>query len=275
MPTVFSDLPVEIREAIYEHTLEDTPEVWIHGSCKDHDGQWPTTPYVLTGFPAIMHICYESRAVALKHVALASLPLESGAQLLVPCRPFRPELDWLYANVPLEALTTRLQPASPTAMFQRLEHMAFPVDALIRNWKSLYRHFRKFPALRDVAIVFGPHYGLSPGWVDDDDSEEETSLGFGGHCGHYRLIQCPEAGLRLRVDSLTSTPAKKTIGGMRRDLDVLTRLLYREEEEAAVLTSNRRHPPTIKTVRMARLGKFFGETDIEAYVQPAADPGRP
>ncbi|EON98282.1 hypothetical protein UCRPA7_6198 [Phaeoacremonium minimum UCRPA7] len=272
MVTTFGDLPVEIREAIYQHTLEDTPEVWVLSQRKD-DAEWPPAPHVLTGFPTIMRICYESRAVALKHVRLAKLPLENGSQLLVPCRKFRPEFDYMYADSPLEALTVRILPDHPTVIFRSVQHMAFPADAVIRNWKSLYRHFRKFTTLKDVSIVFGPHYGPSPGWLEDE--EDEPSLGFGGHCGHYRLTKCPEAGLRLRVDSQTTTPAKKTIAGMRRDVDVITRLgrlVYQNEGSGERLEQI--GPLAIKTMIMARLGKFFGDVDIQTYVQPMVESSR-
>ncbi|KAL7627983.1 hypothetical protein AAE478_002179 [Parahypoxylon ruwenzoriense] len=113
--TVFNDLPAELRNMIWSYALpDDSPEVCIPwpleerparpeqpeiGGSGSFSARWPAPlePLLVDiGFPALMHVCRESREVAVSHTrfrysAMAGCP--------VPFRAFRADLDILYMSV--------------------------------------------------------------------------------------------------------------------------------------------------------------------------------
>ncbi|KAI5865181.1 hypothetical protein GGS23DRAFT_413132 [Durotheca rogersii] len=110
----FGALAPELRDIIWAYALpDDTPEVCIPwpleefpaSSRENDDGggfaaPWPEPldPLLVdTGFPALMHTCRESRAVAEARTRLRWSPL---ARCATPFRAYRPDLDELYMSVP-------------------------------------------------------------------------------------------------------------------------------------------------------------------------------
>ncbi|XXG98916.1 Nem1-Spo7 phosphatase regulatory subunit [Hypoxylon texense] len=107
--TIFNDLPAELRYMIWRFALpDDSPEVCIPWPLeevplrRDPDGEIPRRsrflePFLVdTDFPVTMHVCRESREVAISSIHLRYSPV---AGCPVPFRAFRPELDTLYVSV--------------------------------------------------------------------------------------------------------------------------------------------------------------------------------
>ncbi|KAI0442846.1 hypothetical protein F4803DRAFT_345414 [Xylaria telfairii] len=101
----FRSLPPELRQLIWkESVLEamENSEVLILIPTRVRFGQHTidkSTPFppVNTGFPVAMHVNREARAIALMHIKLADLGRYPWTKCPVPQRPFRPEIDVLYA----------------------------------------------------------------------------------------------------------------------------------------------------------------------------------
>lgn len=106
----FSDLPAEIRLLIWSLIIPNVKEevclLWPgHSPGRVGEGespfvQLPVLPLTVdTGFPLAMHICRESRAVALDpKVGGVRLRASHVARCMTPFRCFRPELDVLYLD---------------------------------------------------------------------------------------------------------------------------------------------------------------------------------
>ncbi|KAK7966490.1 uncharacterized protein PG986_000767 [Apiospora aurea] len=94
----FMQLPKELRDAVWAYALpEDVPELLFY----DGPEMLPTderasSVLVNTGYPALMHVCAESRAVA-KRETYFEFSRDADAE--VPRRRFRPELDVQYLTV--------------------------------------------------------------------------------------------------------------------------------------------------------------------------------
>ncbi|KAK8110770.1 uncharacterized protein PG998_007227 [Apiospora kogelbergensis] len=90
----FNELPTELRLAIWTFALpdEDAPELLFYGGPEDQQGPI----MVNTGYPVLMHVCAESRAVALRETYLE---YSRNAGMKIPRRRYRPDLDVQYINL--------------------------------------------------------------------------------------------------------------------------------------------------------------------------------
>ncbi|CEJ93465.1 hypothetical protein VHEMI09051 [[Torrubiella] hemipterigena] len=105
-PTDFNTLPSEIRQAIWQFTIQDDePEVCLCwptmpsgflDSLADSVPQLPLT--VDTAFPVAMHICRESRAVMQSPRSGIRFRASEVAGCRVPFRLYRADLDALYLS---------------------------------------------------------------------------------------------------------------------------------------------------------------------------------
>lgn len=101
----FRSLPPELRQLIWkESVLEamESSEVLILVPIRVRFGQHAIDksspfPPVNTGFPVAMHVNSEARSIALMHIKMADLGPYPWTKCPVPQRPFRPEIDVLYA----------------------------------------------------------------------------------------------------------------------------------------------------------------------------------
>lgn len=99
----FEDLPVEMRSAIWAACLSNAdmqgiylfdPEDFGVGDHKEDDAEdWEVEREVAVAFPAIMHVCRESREYAKSHLSFTEDAV-TGAS--IPSRPYRPETDVFY-----------------------------------------------------------------------------------------------------------------------------------------------------------------------------------
>ena len=93
----FMQLPKELRDAVWRYAMpEDVPEILFYdgpGSLED-DEEDPVM--VNTGYPALMHVCSESRAVARRETYF---DYSRNAEAEIPMRTFRPDLDMQYLTV--------------------------------------------------------------------------------------------------------------------------------------------------------------------------------
>ncbi|KAI0152166.1 hypothetical protein F4776DRAFT_14960 [Hypoxylon sp. NC0597] len=108
--TRFNDLPLELRRIIWKLALpDDTPEVCIPWPLNEEPSVWCYEDGVLvtdtkhiepflvdTCFPVLMHVCRESREVAVRHLRFRYSPV---AGCPVPFREFRPDLDIMHVGV--------------------------------------------------------------------------------------------------------------------------------------------------------------------------------
>lgn len=110
--TLFNQLPPELRLEIWHWALpqDDTPEVCQLKLSVQNSGAAPNSqeaqpeerkvvpePLIVDlPFPAAMHVCFESRAVVLSQSSHVLFRYSEKAQVSVPYRAFRPELDQLY-----------------------------------------------------------------------------------------------------------------------------------------------------------------------------------
>ncbi|KAI1196451.1 hypothetical protein F5X97DRAFT_344557 [Nemania serpens] len=104
--TLFNRLPPELRQLVWKEaalTSMDNPELlillpgWLSNGIHSLDMLSPFPP-VNTSFPSVMHVNREARQTALRHVDMADLGPYPWDKCLVPQRPFRPEIDILYAG---------------------------------------------------------------------------------------------------------------------------------------------------------------------------------
>ncbi|KAG8156664.1 hypothetical protein KVR01_013455 [Diaporthe batatas] len=106
------DLPVEIRTEIWAEALAnadtDGMEVVYYfdpedfGMERQSDGRyvhvesdWESEPEVVLAFPAIMHVCHESREYAKKRLSFRE---DTVMGIEIPCRPYRPETDAFFIH---------------------------------------------------------------------------------------------------------------------------------------------------------------------------------
>ncbi|KAI8228709.1 hypothetical protein K4K57_007670 [Colletotrichum sp. SAR 10_99] len=102
MFTHFQRLPTELRDAIWKFALpEDEPEVCIaHPGMLKKSWQYPRKLFIVyTAYPALMHICQESRAFA-QNLQLSGVRFTThqGTTARVPFRFFQPDFDTLFCT---------------------------------------------------------------------------------------------------------------------------------------------------------------------------------
>ncbi|KAI0841228.1 hypothetical protein F5Y06DRAFT_215834 [Hypoxylon sp. FL0890] len=107
--TRFNDLPLELRRIIWKLALpDDNPEICIPWPLNEKPSDWGyengvfvtnTTflePFLVdTCFPVLMHVCRESRELAVSQLRFRYSPI---AGCPVPFRAFRPDLDIMHIS---------------------------------------------------------------------------------------------------------------------------------------------------------------------------------
>lgn len=158
---LFPKLPVEIRITIWELVGDSPPErvpevciLWpfsleIMGSDQPHQ------PFVVdTAWPSLMHVCRESREVALrsKHLRLRFSPLAGFA---VPFRSFDPEIDTLHWGFyQVWSMFSMFRWEENRSLIRSLRHMSFETAALFNPRELLYFITLATPFLQTLAFVF-------------------------------------------------------------------------------------------------------------------------
>lgn len=173
----FKDLPVEIRSEIWAECLSDAdmrgvyffdPEDFgIDLENEDDQGEddWEVEREVIVAFPAIMHVCHESREFAKSRLSFREDTVRS---INVPCRPYRPEKDAFY--VPYKyfddfiAAVRKSQseeyhgqlPEGTKAFCREISHLALSSHMLMDEDVGTLGYFvPDLTALRLLSFVFG------------------------------------------------------------------------------------------------------------------------
>ncbi|KAI1117587.1 hypothetical protein F5Y14DRAFT_354742 [Nemania sp. NC0429] len=152
---LFNRLAPELRQMIWkEAVLEamETPEVlillprYLFRGIHSLDKDAPFPP-VNTAFPAVMHVNREARQIALMHVQMADIGPYPWNKCLVPQRPFRPEIDILYASHTLNPLIEFCR-----ADVMKVQHLALDYGPHIE--RAFVPLVERLPALRTLRYVF-------------------------------------------------------------------------------------------------------------------------
>ncbi|KAK7954611.1 hypothetical protein PG996_015419 [Apiospora saccharicola] len=94
----FMQLPKELRDAIWRYAMpEDVPELlFYNGPASMEEDNNEESVMVNTGYPALMHVCSESRVVAKRETCF---DYSRNAEAEIPMRKFCPDLDMQYLTV--------------------------------------------------------------------------------------------------------------------------------------------------------------------------------
>ncbi|TRX94719.1 hypothetical protein FHL15_004491 [Xylaria flabelliformis] len=154
----FSSLPPELRQLIWKESVlisMENPEVLVLVPRRARFGKYAISksspfPPVNTAFPVAMHVNHESRCIALLYTQMIDLGPYPWHKCLVPQRPFRPEIDTLYA-----ARTT--DPHEEYSMEELVEvrHLALDYRGnittdMLHLFGNILNHM---PALRTVRFI--------------------------------------------------------------------------------------------------------------------------
>lgn len=204
---VFRDLPAELRNAIWELCLPDpeTPEIYVfdesdfkHDEDSDDDvtrddasdsSEWEVELEVLTGFPAIMHLCAESRAFCQRRLSLrgGQLTPRTLREVDVPCRAYRPATDVFLAldfdafglaaeaasNAEYHARAAGVPEAARPGVFaERIGHLAVGAESFPGALGEVT--VVQMTGLRKLSLVFYPL---------EEEKEKEDGGGGGGGVG--------------------------------------------------------------------------------------------
>ncbi|KAL1871357.1 hypothetical protein Daus18300_004723 [Diaporthe australafricana] len=172
----FKDLPVEMRSAIWAACLSnadvqgiyffDPEDFGMKDQNEDDDEDWEVEREVTVAFPAIMHVCHESRQYAKSHLSFTEDPA-TGAS--VPSRPYRPATDVFY--VPHrhydDKFVTAIRkaeddkyhgklPQGNKSFSREIAHLAFSSQILMTDGRDELQYLLpEMTALRRVSFVFG------------------------------------------------------------------------------------------------------------------------
>lgn len=161
-PFNFTGFPFELRHLIWGFALpDDEPEVLILEA--EHVLERPvggTAPMMVdTAFPALMHVCRESRNFVITnagrfgiHTRICPEGAAGGCTISVPCRPFRPELDTMYWN---RGMTELMRHGGDDAWLSVLRHLALASPSppvWLRNDMPHYI-LTSCPELRSLSVV--------------------------------------------------------------------------------------------------------------------------
>ncbi|KAL1870695.1 hypothetical protein Daus18300_005015 [Diaporthe australafricana] len=184
-------LPLELREAVWKECLPDPAASEVYFYDRSHFGPETVTSTrdapgslarfkVVVEYPAILHVCHESRQFALRSGVsfqwfrrriLLQPPAFIGAatestHVLLPCRRYRPETDTFFLTE--DVLGDMLdvddrQHNDPTGVFQSIRHLALGSwhltdDVAIEFWQADF--LCTLPSLRLVSVVFDHYWGL-------------------------------------------------------------------------------------------------------------------
>ncbi|KAK8031928.1 hypothetical protein PG990_001662 [Apiospora arundinis] len=94
----FMNLPKELRDEIWQYAMPegDVPELLFYGGPEDDEADGGPPIMVNTGYPVLMHVCAESRALAQR---ATYFQYSRNADMKIPMRRFRPDLDVQYSGV--------------------------------------------------------------------------------------------------------------------------------------------------------------------------------
>lgn len=166
--TLFNNLPSELRHIIWRLSLpDDEPEVFIlrrtDPQCHQKDDPPRPPPMTVdTAFPALMHVCHESRSVVLQNNSIR-FRFSAAAGCDVPCRQFRPELDTLFWNGDLQQSLWGRRTVSGDAdtdadtgrlLLPQLRHLALPSSSAFCGQLLTDCIMGFCPALRSLSVVF-------------------------------------------------------------------------------------------------------------------------
>lgn len=144
----FNNLPTEIRQWIWQLTIDIEPEVclpWPLNTCigysetepRDYFPQLPLT--VDTAFPVAMHVCRDSRVAILHPKSGMRFRASKAAGCPTPFREYIPEYDTLYLSQEMTSMATidsRWLPVQVKAMQGSLELQQTWLD-LVKRATSL------------------------------------------------------------------------------------------------------------------------------------------
>ncbi|KAI1141897.1 hypothetical protein F5Y05DRAFT_409047 [Hypoxylon sp. FL0543] len=138
--TKFNDLPPELRRIVWKLALpDDNAEICIPWPLNEEAAYWRREngvlvthtnflePYLVdTCFPVIMHVCRESRDLAVSQLRFRYSPL---AGCPVPFRAFRPDLDIMHVSFFREPTDEHEMPRWPRYP-RGTQHLAFDLHTL-------------------------------------------------------------------------------------------------------------------------------------------------
>lgn len=154
---------------------------------------------VLLGFPAAMHVCRESRAVAHKVLDFKTVDAPSGsgddngnaggddededeedvATIDVPCRHYRPDLDVMFmswGNLEILACAIRVAAQNKDDFYKNIRQLAVSsVHFFMQLDRELTYFVPLLSSLEKLHIVFGESPGSIP---PPDDAGSDDSAGF-------------------------------------------------------------------------------------------------
>lgn len=176
----FKDLPVEIRSEIWAECLRDadTPGVYFfdpedfgmldysEDDQAESDWDWEVEREVIVAFPAIMHVCHESREYAKSRLSFREE--DTVRNINIPCRPYRPEKDaffvpYRYFDDFIVAVrrdqsdeSNGALPEGTKAFCREIAHLALSSRMLMDEEEGSLGYFvPELTALRLLSFVFG------------------------------------------------------------------------------------------------------------------------
>lgn len=184
-------LPYELRIMVWNLTMpEDVAEVCILSPRHWHRDGRPVEDACLrlvvdTGFPVAMHVCRESRALAMRQTQFrenGGMPLSGSgggqgggdggggdrAPLMTPFRPFRPDLDILYMHHFLYAAVLRRN----LIRVPPVQHLAVNIHEICRTRALRYLLPTISPEIRALSIVLPTPRGS---WFSTSSSSSFSS----------------------------------------------------------------------------------------------------
>lgn len=184
----FKDLPVEIRSEIWAECMSDAdiegvyffdPEDFgikgesgteIHSSIDleqedQAESDWEVEREIIVAFPAIMHVCHESREYAKSRLSFRE---DTVRNINIPCRPYRPEKDaffvpYRYFDEFIAAVRKSqfdehngLLPEGTKPFCREIAHLALSSHMLMDEDVGTLEYFvPDLTALRFLSFVFG------------------------------------------------------------------------------------------------------------------------
>ncbi|ODA80987.1 hypothetical protein RJ55_03947 [Drechmeria coniospora] len=163
----FRSLPTEIREVIWLLSLPaDEPEVclmWPVNLFEREEGpasMRPSRPFIVdTAFPAMMHVCHESRVLAQDSKrSRVRFRWSIAAACPVPFRHYRPDLDTMYFGA--ENLHPILRSSDLDDQLSDVKSVAFDIHECLRHEIHVIDFIRQeFGSLQTLSFVLADSTG--------------------------------------------------------------------------------------------------------------------
>lgn len=174
---VLSDLPLELRQAIWEECLrhDDEGEVYVFRPHCVLGSYWrmDPNPTVSLKIPAVLHLCSEARRYAEKRLRFRHSQTTckgSGAWVSMPERSYCPEKDVFYVPARYFRALSQVLDSEATnhgdnsipfyANITRLALEAANDSPNTDEWDILQHHMTKMPCLKKVYFVFDQSLSL-------------------------------------------------------------------------------------------------------------------